>query len=464
VKSLAIFLLAFASHVVVIVIDPIIFGGDTIMRLLHRDDLMMGHQLPMLQILISGVSKISSDPLLVRYLVALIGAAATLGFYWMIRDLFGDQWAVAGAVFFMTNPFFLALSTVPYQEILMLGGLVFAFHFFYTENWIAASLCLAIACLTRYEAWAVCPVLTVAYILRKDRSPTGWIKAALLFGWMPVVWILINRGALTSPGHFVVERSFSIVRLLRYPYLAWVTVRTTQITVVLLAAVGAFRLYKNRSLIDWRLQVQIAFVILFLLAIPFSAHGVPPDPERYVTSREAHIPIYFVLLLATLGLAQWPRWTTAIVAISAVLGLAGAIMIARNETSQPGFQLSYGLAKYLDSAVQGQERVLVLAKPIPEDTATHYFEKALQTGGEEGLRQAQLSLKVDDLKPLNYQRLLVYSRLGSSRLLTPPASCGEWVAVWSDYPDAARELTGTQPVEVLRSGPMSVTILRRRCE
>jgi hypothetical protein len=48
--------------------------------------------------------------------------------------------------------------------------------------------------------------------------------------------------------------------------------------------------------------------------------------------------------------------------------------------------------------------------------------------------------------------------------LTPPAACGEWVAVWSDYPDAARELAGAQPVEVLQSGPMSVTILRRRCQ
>jgi hypothetical protein len=48
----------------------------------------------------------------------------------------------------------------------------------------------------------------------------------------------------------------------RYACLAWVTVRTTQITVVLMAAVGAYRLYKNRSLIDWRLEVQIAFVIL----------------------------------------------------------------------------------------------------------------------------------------------------------------------------------------------------------
>src|SRR5258708_23115132 len=48
-------------------------------------------------------------------------------------------------------------------------------------------------------------------------------------------------------------------------------------------------------------------------------------------------------------------------------------------------------------------------------------------------------------------------------LLAPPANCGEWVAVWSDYPDAARELAAAQPVDVLRSGPMSVTILRRKC-
>jgi hypothetical protein len=216
VKALAIFLFALVLHVVLIVIDPIIFGGDTIMRLLHRNDLLMGHQLPMLQILISGVTKISPDPLLVRYLMAFIGAAATLGFHWMIRDLFGDEWAVAGAVFFMTNPFFLALSTVPYQEILMLTGLVFAFHFFYTERWIGASLCLAIACLTRYEAWAACPVLMLAYILRKDRTPAGWLKAVVLFGWMPVIWILVNRGALTSPAHSVVERTLSIARMHRY--------------------------------------------------------------------------------------------------------------------------------------------------------------------------------------------------------------------------------------------------------
>jgi hypothetical protein len=463
-RSLGIFLLAFVLHAIVIVVDPIIFGGDTIMRLLHRNDFLMGHQLPMLQVLISGVTRISPDPLLVRYLMALIGAVATVGFYWMVRDMLGERWAVGGAIFFMSNPFFLALSTVPYQEILMLAGLVFAFHFFYTENWIAASLCLAIACLTRYEAWAACPVLALAYVWRKDRTPLGWLKAAALFGWMPVAWILANRGALTSPGHFVVESSLSIARLQRYPYLAWVAARSTQITVVFMAAVGAFRLYKNRSLIDWRLQLQVAFVILFLLAIPFSAHGVMPDPERYITTREAHIPICFVVLLATLGLAQWPRWATTIVAISAALGVVGAIHIAQIQTSTPDFQLPYRLAKYLDGAVKDHERVLVLARPVPEDVANVYFEKVRRTGGEQGLRRAQLELKTSDLKPANYERLVAYSRLGSDRLLTPPATCGEWVVVWSDYPEAARELADAQPVEVLQSGPMSVTVLRRRCE
>jgi hypothetical protein len=462
-KSLAIFLLGFALRVVVIAIDPIIFGGDTILRLNHRHDLVMGHQLPMLQVLISGVTRISPDPLWVRYLMALIGAAAGVGFYWMIQDLFGDRWAVAGAVLFITNPFFLALSTVPYQEILMMAGLVFAFHFFYTENWIAASLCLAVASLTRYEAWAACPVFAMAYVFRKDRTPVGWSKAAILFGWMPVVWILANRGGLTSPGNFVVEHSVSIWRLQRYVYLAWITVKNTQITVLLLAAVGAWRLYKSRALIDWRLQIQIAFVILFLLAIPFSAHGVMPDPERYVTSREAHIPIYFVLLLATLGFGQWPRWSAAIVTVSATLGLAGAVWLARSETSKPEYQLSYRLAKYLDGAVQDHERVLILAQPPPAEMVDLYLEKARQTGGQEGLRRAQLIMKTVDFTAVNYQRVLAYSRLGRDHLLTPPAACGEWVAVWSDYPEAARELAGAQPVEVLRSGPLSVTILRRRC-
>jgi hypothetical protein len=461
-KALAIFAIGFALAASIILTNPIIFGGDTLLRLMNRDRLMMGHQLPMLQVLIAAVSKISANPVWVRYMDAAIGAIAGVAFFWMIRDLFGERWAFPAALLFVSNPFFLALSTVPFQEMLMLAGLLLAFHFFYTENWLPASLALGVACLTRYEAWAACPVLAVAYIWHKDRGIIGWLKAAVLFGWAPVVWILAKHG-LSSPGHFVIESSLTIGRLQRYVYLGWIAVKNTQIPVLLLAMAGVWRLYRDRALLEWRLVIQIAFVALFLISVPFSAHGVMPDPERYVTAREAAIPIYFVILMAVLGLSKWPRWIWAIVAVSVVLGAIGGHLYVWRETSKPDIQLSYRLAKYLDGKMQPGERALILSQPITEDMLQGYLKKAQETGGEEGLRQARLELRQADLAGTDYARVVVHSRLGRERLLAPPAACGEWVAVWSGYPDAARELTGAQPVDVLRSGPLSVTILRRKC-
>jgi hypothetical protein len=461
-EAATVFAVGFALAAGIIFINPIIFGGDTLNRLVYRNKLVMGHQLPMLQVLILAVTKISANPTLVRYLDAVIGAIAGVGFYWVVVDLFGKKWALPAALLFATNPFFLALSTVPYQESLMLAGLVFAFHFFYRERWLASSLALAIACLTRYEAWAAGPVLALAYVLRKDRSVVGWLRGALTFGWMPALWILANRG-LSSSGHFVVESSFSIWRLQRYVYLGWITFRNTQLPVVALAAVGVWRLYKDRSLIDWRLWVQIAFVGLFLLAIPFSAHGVLPDPERYVTAREAYIPIYCLLLLATLGLAQWPRWTSAIVGLSIVLGAAGAYWYVWQETHRPDVQLAYRLAKYLDSSLQSGQRALVLVQPVNQEVAESYLEKVRKTSGEDAERRARIEMQEFGTAGTDYERVLAHSRLGRDRLLSAPSACAEWVGVWSDYPDAVRELALGQQVQVLRSGSMSVTILQRRC-
>jgi hypothetical protein len=419
--------------------------------------------LPMLQVLIFAVSKLSTDPRLVRYMVALIGATAGVGFYWVVEDLFGEKWAFPAALLFVSNPFFVAQSTVPYQESLMLTGLLFAFHFFYKERMLTSSLVLGVACLTRYEAWAAGPVLAVTYILRKDRSAMGWLKAGLLFGWMPFFWILAHRG-LSSPGHLVVESSFSIWRLHRYIQLGWVTAEYTQLTVLVLAAAGAWRLCGDRSSINWRFWVQGAFIGLFLIAILFSAHGMPPDPERYVTGREAYIPIYFVLLLATVGLSQWPRWTGSIVVLSIVLGAAGAYWYVWRETHRPEVQLAYRLAKYLDSSVQDSQRAFVLAKPVDEEVVQRYLDRVRQSWGEEAWREAQIIIQEQGSAGTIYQRVLVHSRLGRDQLLSSRTGCAQWIAVWSDYPDATRELSIGHQVKVLRSGPMSVTILQRPCE
>jgi hypothetical protein len=462
-KALIVFLVGLTIAAVIISSNPIIYGGDTITRLVFRDRLVIGHWLPMLQVLIFAVTKISTDPRLVRYLVALIGASAGVGFYWVVEDLFGEKWAFPAALLFVSNPLFVVTSTVPYQESLMLAGLLFAFHFFYKERWLISSLFLGIACLTRYEAWAAGPVLAVTYIVRKDRSFVGWLKAGLLFGWMPVLWILANRG-LSPPGHYVAESSFSIWRLQRYVHLSWDAAKHTQLPVLVLAAVGAWRLYADRSSINWRLWVQGAFVGIFLIAIPFSAHGVPPDPERYLVTREAYILVYFVLLFAALGLSQWPRWTGSVVVLSVVLGAAEAYWSVWRATHRPEVQLSYRLARYLDGSVHDSQRVLLLAKPIEEEVVQSYLDKVRQTSGEEALRKARLEFQdLGAMEGPDYKRVLAHSRLGRDQLLSSPAGCAQWIAVWSDYPDATRELATGQQVEVLRSGSMSVTILRRAC-
>src|SRR5579872_2357376 len=452
-KTIVIFLLGLAIRVALILVNPIIFGGDTIIRLNDRFTLLKSYQLPMLQVLIAGISKISMDPVLVRYMMALIGAMAGVAFYWLVRDLFGEQYAFPSALLFATNPFITAVSTVPFQEILMLAALFLAFHFFYREQWLWSSIALAAGCLTRYEAWIACPVLAAAFVWRKDRTIVGCLKALALFGWMPLIWILLHRG-IAPTGHFVVERSISVWRLQRYVYLAWITVKFTQITVIVLAIAGAWRLFTKRAALDWKLLVQIAFVALFCFSLLFSAHGVNPDPERYVASREAHIIIYFVVLLAALGLAQWPRWSRSIVIASVALGIAGTFWYAWLETSKPEIQLAWRLAKYLDANVHGSERALVLSKPV--ENLQLYLEKARVTGGDEGYRQAVREMEGSALNGSDYNRLLVYSNLPRDRLLTPPASTADWVAVWSDYPDARRAIGATTPAAVLTAGQMSV--------
>jgi hypothetical protein len=464
-KPLAIFLLGFTFRAIIIVANPIVWGGDTIIRLFDRHNLTMGHNLPMLQILISAVSRISMNPVLVQYMVATIGAAAGLGFYWLIADLFGERWALPGALLFISHPYLLAISTVPYQEILMLAGLLFAFHFFYTRRWPAASICLAIACFTRFEAWTACPVLAVAWCLQKDRSLAGAIRAALLFGWAPVAWILARHG-LTSTGHFAIETFSSIWRVQRWAYLVWITMKFSQLPVLLLATAGVWKLVQNckrHSQIDWRLWVQIAFVALLWATILFSAHGVMPDPERYVTSREATIPMYFVLLFAAFGLSQLPRWTTAIVSLSVVLGIAGAFWYVHVQSAVPEVRVDYQVAQYLDHSVQPGERVLILAHPISQGDTRLYLDKALKTGGEQGLQQARLELQKVAATPPDYQRVVVYSRLDRDRFLAPPAGCAQWVTVWNDYPETNPELTGATPVKTIQSAKVSVRVLRREC-
>ncbi|MGH9657532.1 MAG: hypothetical protein ACRD96_03250, partial [Bryobacteraceae bacterium] len=312
-----IFATAFAVRIALIGLHPIVFGGDTILRLANRDRILLAYQLPALQFSIWSISRLAEDPLWIRVWMAAIGAAAAAGFHRLARQFVEPRVAGAAALAFATNPFLIELSIVPYQEVLMLGALLWAFALFFEERPVAAAVALALACLTRYEAWIACPVLAAAYIARR-----GWRPQAALFALAPAVWIALH-GGLSPSGTFVVETAVSPARFVRWVYLGWIAVKNTPPPVLALGAAGLWTL--RRETADPRLRAVAAFAILFLVAVLFSAHGEAPDPERRVTAREATLLIGGVSLLAAFGLRLVPPRRVAAAAVAcAAWGVADA--------------------------------------------------------------------------------------------------------------------------------------------
>jgi len=466
---------------------PVIFGGDSVVRLANRDKILLSHQLPLLQAAIHYLGLISTDAALVRWFMAAAGAVAGCGFYLLASALLGRTVGFIAAVFFVVNPFLLAYSIVPYQEILMLAGLFFAFHFFFAGKWLAASAALALACFTRYEAWAAVPVFLIAFVLRESPTLRSLIKAALLFAWAPLAWTLYHAG-LAPPGAFVLDLSLPLDRFWRYVYLSWISVKFTPPPVLLLAVAGLWCLWSQGLWRSRRCLMLAAFVALFLAAILFSAHGDRDQPDRFVSARESHILLSAVALLAGLGFSRLPRFRVPVLILCAFWGIFLAHRFVASETADPKLRLSYDLALYLDQHVRNGQRAVVLAKPVSGALFSDYLNKTTAHGGLAGRRRALENLRQLDISPPDYQRTLVHSRLGKQRLrslstpLLPPAdevvwrslpspdssaAPGEldWLALWSDFEPAnsveARLLewtSGRRPFYTLRHDSHSVRI------
>ena len=488
-----VFLLGLGLRLWLIHAYPIVFGGDSIMRLANHDRVLLAYQLPLLQLGIHYISLISEDPLWIRYLMALIGATAGLGFYLMTKELLGPNAAFYTALIFVTNPFVLAYSIVPYQEILMLGGLFFGFYFFFKDNWLAASLFLGLACLTRYEAWAACPVFVLAFAVKRGTQPRDFLTGSFLFGWAPLGWLIWSVAAGPS-GSFLLDTSVSPERLFRYVYLGWITVQNTAIPFLILAAIGLWRFFRQGMLRAARYRMLAGFLALFLIALLFSAHGERDQPDRFVTAREAHLLLASVTVMAGLGLSRLRRFRGIVLALGLAISLFMADRFVDRATSDPRLKLSYELAQHLDQAVSGSERVVVLAKPIAPAMLSRYLDKSEELGGIIGRRKAALALASLDTSPPDYQRTLVHSRLGKSRLRSlaslplpeedarllagkpghedrppPETAPPDWLVVWSDFEPTNLEearlgelAAAQQPQETLHEGSFSARIYRTK--
>jgi hypothetical protein len=438
-SGVMVFLIGLTFRFWLIYVFPIVFGGDTILHLANRDHILLSHQLPLLQVIIYAVSLVSENIVLMRVVMALIGAASGVAFYLLARFFASERSSLFAALLFTLNPFLVEISIVPFQETLMLACLLFALGYYFRERKVAAAIWLAAACMTRYEAWIFVPLI-VLDTLRDPRQRTAVkvLSTGLLFGAAPLVWLTAHQG-FSATGTFVVEWPHSVARFQRWAYLGWITLKNSPIP-AMLAVSGAWRVYTAKLLEDRRVQLLAGALGLFLVTILFSAHGSAPDPERYVSSREAVLVITMTLLLAALGLdVIWTSKRSRIAVGLASLGLLVSVVdahrVLRRDTSQPRLQLSYQLAQYLDRTLGPDEMAVIVA--TPNDTEG-YLDKVRQREGETGVARARETMAGLDNSPVDCLRTIVHSRLGRARLSCSTSPSGaRWVAIWKDSGAAA---------------------------
>jgi hypothetical protein len=459
-RAFLVFGAGLALRLVLIARFPLIFGGDPMLRMLHRDQILLSHQLPLLQAIVYLIARVTHAYVVTQGVMAIIGAAASVGFYLLARDLVEESAAFLAALLLTTNPFIAAFSIVPFQESLMLAMLFFAFHYFYTDKPVWASFFLALACFTRFEAWAAAPVLAAAYIWKRGIKPSVVLRGLALFGWAPMAWIVFQRG-LAPAGSYVVEAHVTAMRLIRWVYLGYITLKFTPVIVIALGSFGCWLLWRDRRQWLSRVWPLAVFFGLFLLALLFSAHGDWPDPERRVASREAHLWIAAVVMLAAIALGKLPRYRAALTAVGVLFGIWGSYRYVQREAEDPHLLLSYRLAKFLDTALEPSQHALILAPPWPSHTFDFYLQQARETGGEAGYQAAVRNLAESDQSPPAYQRTLIHSRFDRDRLLWKEDQCTEWVAIWSDY--STPQPDSSPPETILHAGDLSVAIRRLNC-
>lgn len=492
-ELLTVFLLGLLVRVALIHFQPAIYGGDPLVRIMNADRVVLAYQLPLLQLLIYLVNLISRDPQWIRHLMGALGAMAGAAFYLLSATLLDRSVARLATLFFVFNPFLLVHSIVPYQEILMLLLLCLGLSCLLpparrttsssntsagsVARWtggdfrgvaedvetdanlpLTSSLCkegdrciawaslfLGLACLTRYEAWVIAAVAGLYHLRTRFAGRytlnTLWllVRTIILFGWAPLFWILAHHG-VSPQGTYVLEEPATWARVWRIPYIIAMSMYHVGPIVGCLALLGLLVFWKQSLWKKLGIQMVLAAAALLLLSLVFSAHGVEPDPQRYVTDREAHWFVLFPFWAAALGLislqrrlspqAESPNSQQAnasrkrhLSICSLSLGLAvvwGVVQTNRyieRLLADQNLSLDYAVAQHLKRNLPHGSKALVFAKPLPPEATQEYFTKVYLQGGSRALDVARQQLAELKSGPLDYCRVVVNSHLGIDRIL-----------------------------------------------
>jgi hypothetical protein len=315
---------------------PAMYWYDPYGRVAFRDHLALGRWLPLLQVVVYAVGKVTHSVAALRIVLAAIGALTVAAAYSFAARIFNRTTGVVFAVLLATNPLFVAISIVPYQEVLFIG-LVFAGLSFHDTSdarrfgWLPAAAALNLACLTRYEAWIVVALLCVGAVLRHaaEGQParglrTGALLAARYGGLAAIGWLVLAPRELfgrPEPG-----RDLGALLGAQLEQLRWQLGMRWLLPLSLPGAVLAFARRGRRLAMVGILAFMTAVVLVAAIGGPYSAGNL----------RQTFIPVIVVLGCAAFALERGvafvvdrlvrPPHARAVAARLAIVATAAAII------------------------------------------------------------------------------------------------------------------------------------------
>lgn len=388
----AIFIFGLVFRLALLLAFPAPFGNDAFGRLYFRDTLFLAHWLPLAQAFVYFPALLTDKIEFIRVLFGVLGSLSACGFYLFLRLFTARPFALLGGFLFAVNALYVILSLMPYQDVLFLGLFYAALALLLCdEPWLQSKTGAALygfACLTRYESWFVLPLLVLwktkidAAGLTLANAGRSFLKAAIFFGWAPLLWLLLSQlhwGNWNSFMHQTPDREFyawhphvDLVWAAQYAgrMLYWLGLFGSPL--LLFAVPGIARFWQNRKALLPVLKLPLLMCAIALVFFFFII-----GKEYDTANRFAMLPMSLALIFAVLGMemayqiffARFARRqkilrprTLRLLAISVLTGLViyAAIPVSRLHAN-PEFRDPYEIAQYLDRVLQADEKALVVA-------------------------------------------------------------------------------------------------------
>lgn len=380
-----VFLVATLVRMAFVVGYPTIHGGDAAARLAHADAFVLGYQLPLPQAFVVLGKTISDDPIVARLIFSAWGGVLASGLAALTWAYAGRGSATVVGLLASVDPLLIHYSIVPYQEPVAYGLAVWAFYLATRRRHILASVLMASACASRYEAWLLLPAF---FVLTRSR-------VAILISAIPAVaWMLWWQG-LGPAGLYVLDIDLHARRLSRVVFLGRKLSEYEPLAILMLALAGAIAI----MIVGRRGRIWLAYVGIVMGVIVAFGHEYPPG-SGLVSERLLHFPVLAALLLASLTLVRLSGigrlgagGAFVLMALFVVRDLSFERRLLRAAAVEPDLALAREIATAIEGVRRSNECVTVIAPAVRQELLNAYVAKVgAAFGDQEQARKNAASL------------------------------------------------------------------------